>query len=111
MTPEERRIYDRNWYKNNKNRRQELNDKWEKKQQETFLKLKSILKCNNCIENDPVCLEFHHLNPIEKEGNISILARKYSFKRLQKEIDKCIVLCANCHRKEHSRLKLFIKPL
>lgn len=103
MTPEERRIYDREWYKKNKEKRQKLNNKWELKQRENFIKLKSYLKCNHCGENDPVCLEFHHLNPETKDGEIGALSSRWSLKRLQSEISKCIVLCANCHRKEHAR--------
>ena len=67
MTPEERRKYDREWYKKNKEKRYKLNRKWQIKQQDNFKKFKATLKCAHCSENDPICLEFHHLNPNEKE--------------------------------------------
>ena len=53
---------------------------------------------NKCIE----ALEFHHLNPQEKDFNIS--GGTKSFKSLKPEIDKCILVCANCHREIHSGL-------
>ncbi len=46
-------------------------------------------------------LEFHHLNPNEKDFTIAHL-KQYSFKdKIKKELDKCILVCANCHREIH----------
>jgi len=46
-------------------------------------------------------LEFHHINPEEKDFNPSHL-KKYSFdERIKEELDKCLLLCANCHRETH----------
>jgi hypothetical protein len=45
-------------------------------------------------------LEFHHLNPEEKDFSIS----KYvnvKFEKIKNELDKCVLLCANCHREVH----------
>lgn len=53
---------------------------------------------NKCIE----ALDFHHLNPNEKDFNIS--GGTKSFKNLKPEIDKCILVCANCHREIHAGL-------
>jgi transposase-like protein len=59
-------------------------------------------KCgyNKCIE----ALEFHHKDPTQKDFNIS--SHSYSSKRMKDEADKCLLLCANCHREEHVLLKL-----
>lgn len=43
--------------------------------------------------------DFHHLDPNEKDFSIGKQAR--SFKSIKAELDKCILLCANCHRIEH----------
>ena len=51
---------------------------------------------NKCIE----ALEFHHINPKEKDFNIS--GGTKSFNSLKSELDKCILVCANCHREIHS---------
>lgn len=60
---------------------------------------KSALGCARCNEREPVCLDFHHTKN-DKEKEISALM-SCSWARLWGEIEKCIVLCANCHRKEH----------
>lgn len=58
--------------------------------------------CSRCPEHDPVCLDFHHRNPYEKEMTISLGIARASLHRLQNEIAKCDILCANCHRKLHA---------
>ncbi|MGQ3412767.1 homing endonuclease associated repeat-containing protein [Natrinema sp. LN54] len=58
--------------------------------------------CTRCDETDPACLDFHHLDAAEKEMAVGkLIAFGYSKERIKSEIEKCIVLCANCHRKEH----------
>lgn len=57
--------------------------------------------CQKCGESHPACLDFHHPND-DKEATVSSIAREtISIARIRREIDKCQVLCANCHRKEH----------
>lgn len=58
--------------------------------------------CVDCGESDPVVLEFDHLS--DKECNISSLAvSSYSLKKIEEEIAKCEVCCANCHRKRTAK--------
>ncbi len=58
--------------------------------------------CVICGEQDPVCLDFHHKNKEEKDFQISHMIRGgWSLERIKEEIDKCEMLCANCHRKKH----------
>lgn len=57
--------------------------------------------CYKCPENDPVALDFHHKDETLKEGNIGTIITTWSEEKLKKEINKCIVICANCHRKLH----------
>ena len=61
-------------------------------------------KCSKCGYDKCIrALEFHHLNPEEKDFGISkILTRSIS--SLKEEADKCILLCSNCHAEEHERL-------
>ena len=67
---------------------------------------KSTHPCTRCSENDPVCLEFHHTDPKAKEIEVSrCVLMGWSIKRILKEIAKCIILCANCHKKEHFKNK------
>ena len=61
--------------------------------------------CKNCGEENTNCLIFHHRDPMEKEYNIPQLY-KYGIKSIQREIDKCDLLCHNCHSKLHNTLSL-----
>ena len=54
--------------------------------------------CVKCEEDDPVCLEFHHIDPSEKEINI---AQCNSRRAALKEIEKCEILCLKCHDALH----------
>lgn len=59
-------------------------------------------KCEICGYNKCIdALELHHLNPNEKEFGIAGATR--SLEKLKVEADKCILLCANCHRELHSK--------
>jgi hypothetical protein len=63
---------------------------------------KKNLSCKNCPEDHPSCLQFHHRDPKEKEMCLSHAQKSgWCIDRLQKEIAKCDVLCANCHFKHH----------
>ena len=46
-------------------------------------------------------MDFHHINPEDKEYSVSDLISNKMFTKAYKEIKKCIVLCANCHRIHH----------
>lgn len=54
------------------------------------------LKCVICDEDWPAALDFHHKGQKEKEILISPI---HSQKKIKNELKKCIVLCANHHRK------------
>ena len=57
--------------------------------------------CNLCGYSKCLnALDFHHLNPKEKDFSISNTNR--SFEKMKSEIDKCIMVCSNCHREIHA---------
>lgn len=57
-------------------------------------------ECEKCGYNKCVrALEFHHLDPSEKDFTIS--GKSWSFERLKDEVDKCILVCSNCHNEIH----------
>ncbi len=59
--------------------------------------------CIRCKITDPRVLEFHHLNSSKKEFNIAdYYYSHFSFEKLEEEIAKCVIICANCHRIFHS---------
>lgn len=73
---------------------------------------KSTLSCQLCGENHPAVLQFHHVNPEEKDFDVSAATHSgVGFEKIKAEIDKCVVLCANCHFKEHYSLKHYGKSL
>lgn len=65
-------------------------------------------KCQKCDEGelDISCYDFHHLDPTKKEFNLSALnSAKINWGKVKEELDKCLLLCSNCHRSEHSNYK------
>ncbi len=58
--------------------------------------------CADCGESDIVVLEFDHQR--DKVADVSVLARDgYSLDKIKREIDKCEVVCANCHRRRTAK--------
>jgi hypothetical protein len=52
--------------------------------------------CSGCGETDPLVLTFHHTD--KKKMDISQMVNQgYSLVAIKNEIDKCVILCANCH--------------
>ena len=61
------------------------------------------LCCSICgYDNNLSALEFHHRDPRSKEFRISGI-KEASMTVLRKELAKCDILCANCHREEHNK--------
>lgn len=59
-------------------------------------------KCNICSYNRCLyALEFHHINQNEKEFEITGFKSTSLTAKLRNELDKCVLLCANCHREAH----------
>lgn len=57
--------------------------------------------CSMCSENDPACLDLHHLDPKEKEGVLSGMM-DLAWDVIMMEASKCVVVCRNCHAKIHA---------
>jgi len=67
--------------------------------------------CVDCGESDPVVLEFDHIAGI-KRGNVATMGNQgFCIKSLEKEIEKCEVRCANCHRRRHYKERHATLPL
>ena len=73
----------------------------EKRNRSIIKEWKRAQRCFVCGESDPCCLDLHHTDPSEKEFNPSDIAH-ISVAAFMNEASKCIVLCANCHRKVHA---------
>ena len=90
--------------KNNPERYRLIVKKSRDKKRKWFNELKKTMKCEICGESDYICLDFHHKNPKDKDITVARIFNNRKDKIL-KEISKCQVLCANCHRKVHRELR------
>ena len=62
-------------------------------------------KCQCCgYDKYSGALEFHHKYPNEKEFSIGFRGYCYAWEKVKKELDKCVLVCANCHREIHAGL-------
>lgn len=66
-------------------------------------------KCSVCGYSKSLSsLVFHHKNPMDKSFSICRgITKKFSIKKLLSEVDKCILLCSNCHGEYHDGLISF----
>lgn len=55
--------------------------------------------CNQAYH--PAAMQFHHKKPEEKEHKLSSMFGSYSWDRIKAELNKCELLCANCHQVHH----------
>lgn len=65
---------------------------------ERMFRIKQKYGCGYCKENEVACLDFHHY--FDKDRNLGNATD--SLTRFEKELVKCVVVCANCHRKIHA---------
>jgi len=64
-------------------------------------------RCSRCgYDRCDEALEFHHRDCSKKDFGISSRGHSRSWKRVQEELDKCVLLCANCYREVHTDLQL-----
>ncbi len=103
---EKQKEWARQYYAKNEERKENVRLTGLKRHREIrewMTEYKSNLKCEKCPEDHSACMDFHHEDPGKKEITIAkAIQHRWSRKRILKEIEKCIVLCANCHRKLHA---------
>lgn len=59
--------------------------------------------CEKCgYDKCPGALGFHHLDPSQKDFGISRVRGRNLNEIIKKELDKCMLLCANCHAETHA---------
>jgi hypothetical protein len=101
---EDKLKYDRKYNEDNKDKRAKIKVQMRKRNSIYVYREKQKRECSICGESRAICLEFHHRDPTEKTQQISIMVNSQaSIERIQEEIDKCDVLCANCHRVETAK--------
>jgi len=76
---------------------------WKTKRRKHSLNIYKVTQgCSKCKARLPACcFDFHHVDGKDKDFHIAQVAGGVSLKRLFEELRKCIVVCANCHRKIH----------
>ena len=90
------------YYEDNRIQEKKTHDIWFAKVKLWFIEYKKELVCSKCGDSRWYVLDFHHVDPEQKLFNLGCaLSDKYSIDSIKKEIDKCIVLCSNCHRELH----------
>jgi hypothetical protein len=87
-----------------KQKAKEATRRFQERNTKIFKEWKDKQHCLFCKEDTPCVLDFHHLDPKEKDYQIGSMAPNLSWKSLKRELDKCVILCSNCHRKLHAGL-------
>lgn len=123
----EKNAYMRKWYKNRSKKAREQGNlravKYRKMNPDKYrtnyrkktraLKKKAVAykggKCAGCGFDDlsrPEVFDFHHIDPLSKTAGISqLISNLKKWEVVRAELDKCILLCANCHRTLHREQK------
>ena len=106
------KAYRKHHYEANRQKYIDKSRKWiNEHRSEIREELRSLVKarlktgCKDCGEMDPVVLEFDHREPSQKSFNISVMLRRTTTRtRMERELDKCDVVCANCHRRRTANM-------
>lgn len=106
MTPEYHRQKSKDHYQKYKAKYNERNQGQKMRTKALLLEAKKG-GCIQCSEMEPACLDFHHLG--DKDKTVSQM-RGMSDERVLDEIAKCVIVCANCHRKIHAGLIQVVLP-
>lgn len=65
------------------------------------------LKINGCAicgyDKCDWALDFHHVNPEDKKFKIDMRSMRNNVKRIADELNKCVLICSNCHRELHHK--------
>lgn len=96
--------YSKKYAIENREKSREYKRKYKNKRKQAARELFQEIKisCLICGNTNKCCLEFHHRDPSQKRNLVCRLKDwGYSNKLLLEEIDKCDIICANCHREHH----------
>jgi predicted HNH restriction endonuclease len=96
------KVYARKWYESN--RRKVINNSREArdKNRTEWIAYKSKQRCSHCRKKHPAIIDFHHLIKEGKRSVNKLAVRQRNIAEAIREAEeKCIPLCANCHRVLH----------
>ena len=95
-------------YNSNKDYYHNKSKDYSKKLQNWLEDYKKDFKCLKCGEHRHWVLDFHHREPSQKENTVSTMLRTSSRQKILEEIEKCDILCSNCHRDLHYQERLMV---
>jgi hypothetical protein len=108
-----KKTYQRNWYLRNRDRLIAKSAKRSQAvRQENAKRVWEYLlshPCVDCFEGDPIVLEFDHVRGAKVASICQMVAEGYCWDTIFKEIDKCDVRCANCHRRKTAISRDFMR--
>jgi hypothetical protein len=99
--PDKMRKCQVNWSKNNPDKVKAQHKRGYQRSQKFLDEVKSQHGCILCGEKEISCLDFHHI--LSKDYDITH-KKGGGYKVLLKELRKCCIVCANCHRKIHAKV-------
>lgn len=92
--------YGKSWYLRNRDKTLARTSKRKREQRQKWREYKATLACHFCGAAHSAIIDFHHPDA-KGETKVSALVQQGSFKKAYEEAEKCIPLCANCHRIYH----------
>jgi hypothetical protein len=93
---------ERRYHEKNREKKAAANRRRVDEHQEFLAGWKASRGCVHCGENDPDCLDLHHRDPSQKTLAFASAGTRARHLVIA-ELEKCDVLCANCHRKLHAQ--------
>ena len=109
VTNREKKIkYQREYENTNREERKKYYElRWRNTRKLQNRKILNKLKINGCAicgyDKCVASLDFHHVNPRDKQYKISIGFMSYTNENISDEVNKCILLCKNCHYEIHNK--------
>jgi hypothetical protein len=96
------REYNQKHYARKKEQYKAKNDRRRREWAAWFKGLKTGIRCSQCGEAHPAVIDFHHTALGNKVRSISMMVHDgFAKAAILQEIEKCQVLCSNCHRRLH----------
>lgn len=95
------REYSKAWYERNKKKHQAGVKKNKREGKQRWLEFKGSKKCSHCGAQHVAIIDFHHVIKEDKRSVFKLAANRNYKAAMQEAEEKCIPLCANCHRIFH----------
>ena len=101
------KIYVKQHYLNNRDsyleKAKKFNSEHRKEHNKRLVEYLKDKSCMSCGEDDLRVLDFHHRNKEEKRYGIAKMIRTQHWNTILREIEKCDIMCSNCHRKKTAK--------